>query len=202
MQGQSAALCVLSPDGKALELVSNSGENIVDLGLIQYIENDIALPVIGAGQTVIGETDCSNCGFLRANSPGQCVATPLRAAGHTLGALCVVRSDSNQKERSITFDSEGQRALALLANSAAIAITNARLVKAERIKAEQAAALSEREQLAANLHDNLAQTLSFTRIKIEQLNETITIGNLDDTRSTLDQIEAANETAYQLYSCF
>jgi len=196
MQAQSAALCVLSPDHSKLELVSNSGETTVDLGLIQTIESDFASPVIGAGQTTVSETSCSNCEFLRAHSPGRCVATPLRAADRTLGALCVVRSDPYQDGEIPTFDPDGQRALALLANSAAIAITNARLVKAERKKAEQAAALSEREQLAANLHDNLAQTLSFTRIKLEQLEETLTEGHLDDVHTTLNQIEAANETAY------
>jgi two-component system nitrate/nitrite sensor histidine kinase NarX len=69
------------------------------------------------------------------------------------------------------FDPDGQRALTLLANSAAIAITNARLTEAKRQEAEISAAFSEREQLAADLHDNLAQTLSFIRIKLERVEE-------------------------------
>jgi len=104
MQAQSAALCVLSPDNSKLELVSKSGETTVDLGLIQTIESDIALPVIGAGQTTVSETSCSNCEFLRAHSPGRCVATPLRAADRTLGALCVVRSAAYQNGEISTFD--------------------------------------------------------------------------------------------------
>ena len=42
------------------------------------------------------------------------------------------------------FDPDGQRALTLLANSAAIAITNARLTEAKRQEAEISAAFNER----------------------------------------------------------
>jgi len=197
MQGQSATLCVLSPDGKTLELVANSGSENVELGLIQAIDHGIALPVVNSGQTVVSKTSCSDCGFLQIHSPGRCVATPLRTGNHTLGAICVVRSDVEDDGETASFDADGQRALSLLANSAAIAITNARLAKADRQKVEQAAALTEREQLAANLHDNLAQTLSFTRFQLEQLEENISDGLSNDARATLKQIEKANATAYQ-----
>lgn len=197
MHAQSAALCVLSSDGKTLELVANSGENKVDLGMIQTIEGGVALPVIGSGQTVVSNTSCSNCDFLHAHSPGRCVATPLRAGNHTLGALCVVRSNQENIGDFASFDAEGQRALSLLANSAAIAIANAHLVSAEREKAEQAAALAEREELAADLHDNLAQTLSYTKIKLEYLDEILVDDQDAEKRTTLKQIERATETAYQ-----
>jgi len=197
MHAESASLCVLSSDGKTLELVSNSGEKKVDLGLIQDIGSGIAVPVIGSGETVMSKTSCSNCSFLHTHSPGQCVATPLRAGDHTLGAICVVRSDMADADEIVSFDADGQRALSLLANSAAIAIANARLVRAEREKAEQAAALAEREELAADLHDNLAQTLIYTKIKLEYLDE-ILVDDQDDKKHTiLKQIERATETAYQ-----
>ena len=197
MQAQSAALCVLSPDGKTLELVANSGETKVDTGLIQTTETGITLPVIGSGQTIVSKTSCSDCGFLHAHPHGRCVATPLRAGDHTLGAICVVRSNAENVDEIASFDADGQRALSLLANTAAIAIANARLVNAERQKAEQAAALAEREQLAADLHDNLAQLLSFTRIKLERLDEILIDNQNAEEHVTLKQIEKAMETAYQ-----
>jgi two-component system, NarL family, nitrate/nitrite sensor histidine kinase NarX len=197
MRAQSAALCVLSPDGKTLELVANSSETNVNIGLIQTIDHGIALPVVGSGQTILTKTSCSDCGFLHSQAPGRCVATPLRIGDHTLGAICVVRSDIKDVDEIASFDADGQRALILLANAAAIAITNARLAKAERQKAEQAAALAEREQLAADLHDNLAQTLSFTRLKLEQLDEVLTSPPSTEERITLTQIETAIATAYQ-----
>lgn len=197
MQAQSAALCVLSSDGKSLELVAKSGETKIDTGLIQSIESGVALSVIGSGQTVVSKTRCSDCDFLYAHSPGLCVATPLRVGDHTLGAICVVRSDKEDVGEIASFNAEGQRALSLLANSAAIAIVNARLVSAEREKAEQAAALAEREELAADLHDNLAQTLSYTKIKLEYLDEILVDGQDAKKHTTLKQIERATESAYQ-----
>jgi len=199
MHAESASLCVLSSDGKTLELVANSGEKKVDLGLMQDIGSGIAVPVIGSGETVMSKTSCSNCSFLQDHSPGQCVATPLRAGDHTLGAICVVRSDVADADEIASFDADGQRALSLLANSAAIAIANARLVSAEREKAEQAAALAEREELAADLHDNLAQTLSYTKIKLEYLDEILVNDQDPKKHTTLKQIERATETAYQQF---
>jgi len=197
MQAQSAALCVLTPDNNALELVANSGVATIQPGLKQTLKRGPALSVIGENQVVNIESDCADCSFLRANIPGRCVAIPLRAAERTLGALCVVRSEGDPAGNIPPFDAEGLRALSLLANAAAIAITNARLATAERQQAEQAAALAEREQLAADLHDNLAQTLSYTRLKLGQLEEKITgdpaLGELVE----LEQIEGAIDSAYQ-----
>jgi len=196
MQAESAALCVLKPDGETLELAASSGNSSDQTGLKQSINDGIALPVIGQGETTISNTGCENCGFLRAHSPGHCAATPLRVADSTLGALCVVRSHQDSEGQNIPFDPHGQRALNLLANSAAIAITNARLTRAERQQAEQAAALAEREQLAADLHDNLAQTLSFTRLKLEQFEEIISQDENSEADRSLEEIEKAIESAY------
>ena len=109
----------------------------------------------------------------------------------------MVQSDQENAEEVAFFDEDGQRALNLLANSAAVAISNTRLAKAEREKAKQAAAFAEREQLAADLHDNLAQTLSFTRIKLERLDEILIEDKNTEERLTLQQIEKATETAYK-----
>ncbi|MBT3321298.1 MAG: GAF domain-containing protein [Anaerolineae bacterium] len=193
MQAESAALCVISPNEKMLELASYSGDVDIELGAKKSIRKGFSQQVINANETVVSETHCTNCKFLLANDAGHCVATSLRAGNHTLGAICVVQS--NQETPS--FDVDNQRALNLLANSAAIAISNANLAKAERQKAKQAAAFAEREQLAADLHDNLAQILSFTRIKLERLDEILADDHNAEERTTLIQIEKATETAYQ-----
>jgi len=197
MQAESAALCVLSLDENTLELASYSGDVTIELGVKKSIQDGLSQQVIGADQTIIGETQCSKCEFLHANNPGNCMVTSLRAGDHTLGAICVVQSDKEDAKKITSFDADGQRALNLLANSAAIAISNARLVKVERQKAKQAAAFSEREQLAADLHDNLAQILSFTRIKLERLDEVLVENQNAEERVTLKQIETAIGMAYQ-----
>jgi signal transduction histidine kinase len=115
----------------------------------------------------------------------------------TIGALCVVRTEKYTAGKVTPFDPDGQQALTLLANSAAIAITNARLAEAKRQEAERSAALSEREQLAADLHDNLAQTLSFLRIKLEWVKELLVRDQVAIAGDELAHMDAAIASAYR-----
>ncbi len=191
MQSRAAALCLLTPEGEHLELVSSSGETADHIGVLQSTRKGLALPVVGAGQTTVIETSCSACGFLCAHPASYCVAAPLRAGDHTLGALCVVRNSGKP------FDTDETRALTLLANSAAIAITNARLAETSRQQAEQSAVLTERERLAADLHDNLAQTLGFLKLKTERVEETLVAGRVTDAIGELGQMKPTISVAYQ-----
>ncbi|HDD61408.1 MAG TPA: HAMP domain-containing protein [Chloroflexi bacterium] len=196
MGAESAALCLITPDGKELEMLANSGNTSISPGLSKIIEADLIVSVVGEGKTIGEKTGCADCAFLDEKKAGQCVVTPLRAMDRTIGALCVVRSKNEEEIGSKPFDSEGQRALALLANSVAVAITNTRLAKLEHHKVKQEAALAEREQIAANLHDDLAQTLSFTRLKLEQLEEDLADSpNLKD-QTDINQITSAIDSAY------
>jgi two-component system nitrate/nitrite sensor histidine kinase NarX len=191
MQARAAALCLLTPEGENLELVSSSGETVDHMGMLQSTGKGLALPVIGSGQTTVVEASCSTCGFLCAHPASHCAAAPLRAGDHTLGALCVVRNSGKP------FDTDETRALTLLANSAAIAITNARLAKTSRRQAERSAVLTERERLAADLHDNLAQTLGFLNLKTERVEETLTAGQFTDAIGELRQMKPTISVAYQ-----
>jgi two-component system nitrate/nitrite sensor histidine kinase NarX len=84
-----------------------------------------------------------------------------------------------------------------LANSAAIAISNARLAETSRRQAERSAVLSERERLAADLHDNLAQTLGFLNLKTERVEETLAAGRVTDAIGELRQMKPTISVAYQ-----
>jgi two-component system nitrate/nitrite sensor histidine kinase NarX len=190
MQAESASLCLLAPGGDYLELAASSGETHSHAGLRQPIRIGLAARVIGAGETVVVETACSSCGFLCAHAPGQCVAAPLKVGERTLGALCAVRAER------LKFDSDETRALTLLANSAAVAIANAQLAEAGRRHAEQTATLAERERLAAELHDHLAQTLSYLNLKADRVAELLAAGRAADVGGELGRMKAAIGDAY------
>lgn len=199
---RAAALCLLKEEDDALCLVATSGANTSLAGVRQSLERQPARQVVGDGRTVVTSASSSTCAFLDAHAPGACAAMPLRAGGALLGSLCVVR------EVDRPLDADETRALTLLANAAAIAITNARLVEASRRQAEEAATLAERERLAAELHDNLAQTLSFLNIKTDRLRELGagqggwnsagggTASQGDEFEAELDRMQAAIEDAY------
>jgi len=190
MAGDAAALCLLDPEAGMLRLAASSGTGDTSFELRQPVNALLPAQVIGAGHTVVTETVCANCDFLRRFAGKQCIATPLCAGETTLGALCVVRPSQ------IAFEPEEQVALSLLANAAAVALVNARLVEKGRAQAKQSAIQSERERLAADLHDNLAQTLSFLNLKADQLEVAIAHGAEAEAAQLLAEMRVATTRAY------
>ncbi len=189
MQAEAASVCLLKSDGRILELVANSSPTDQFLGLRQSTQQGIALPVIQEGQTVSHDGGCANCGFLHHFPGDPCLAAPLKIGEQTLGALCVVRP------RQI-FDEDESRALTLLANAAAIAIDNAQLVAAAQQQTETNAALMERERLAADLHDNLAQTLAAINLKVDTTESLMSAGQHRSAQNQLQAMQTAVKTAY------
>lgn len=190
MDGRAAALCLLDEQDGMLRLAAGSGEGKVNPAQRQSVGTELPRQVISAGKTVVAEASCSGCGFLRRLPGSQFVATPLRAGEQTLGALCVARP------QQATFEVEEQAAFALLANAAAVAIVNARLVETGRLQAVEGAAQAERGRLAAELHDNLAQTLSFLNFKVDRLSELIADGNAEEAEQELAHMRGATTRAY------
>ncbi len=189
-QAQTAVLCLLTPSGKTLNIAAFSSSHPIDpASPPQPVDRGLAVQVVGQAQTIATDVACANCQFLNQQS-GQCTATPLRAGERTLGALCVVRPQQNQ------FDPDEIRALTLLANSAAIAIDNAHLIETERVQVEQSAILAERNRLSAELHDNLAQTLSFLNLKTDRLTDLITKNQPEQAKIEINRMQAAIKTAY------
>jgi signal transduction histidine kinase len=80
-----------------------------------------------------------------------------------------------------------------LVNHASIALENAFLYQ----KAEQAAALEERQRIAAEMHDGLAQTLSYLGLKADQATTRIEAGQEDEAVEELHRIRAAIGQASQ-----
>ncbi|HLC01848.1 MAG TPA: ATP-binding protein [Anaerolineales bacterium] len=189
-RAKGAALCLLEEDGLYLRLAATSGESRPSADSLPYQSMVPAGRVIAGGETVVVDAACALCGFQRAHAAGLCAAAPLRTGAMTLGALCVVRGDRR------AFHPDETLALTLLANSAAIAISNARLAEAGRAQAKRAAALAERELLAAELHDELAQTLSFLGLKIERALQQLDEGRTEDVVSELAAMEAAVASAF------
>jgi len=186
----AASLCLLDEGRTALILAASSERGDIRTMLRQPLQHHFARRVIEKGETVTTDSACTTCGFLRVHAPGQCIAAPLRTGETTIGALCVVRSNDGH------FDSDETRALTLLANSAAIAIANTRLAEAEQHQARQAATLMERERLAAELHDHLAQTLSFLNLKTDQAQEMIAANRSTEAGNELNRMKSAISGAY------
>ncbi|MFZ1754902.1 MAG: sensor histidine kinase, partial [Caldilineaceae bacterium] len=97
-----------------------------------------------------------------------------------IGALCVGSS------QPLAFTPEGGRLLTKLANSAAVALENARLYA----QAERVATLEERQRIAADMHDGLAQTLSYLVHRVEQATELAEARQSDEVAQALKSTSA------------
>jgi signal transduction histidine kinase len=112
---------------------------------------------------------------------------PLTHNGEIVGCLCV----ANQMPREY---SEDERALlAGIANQAALAVERTRLLETMGSRA----ATEERERLAREIHDTLAQILGFVNIKTGVARELLAQGKVEQAQVQLDQLSLLSQELYQ-----
>lgn len=189
MQGEAAAVCVLDDHGRNLELVACCGAGSGHIGLRHATGDGVAVSVIQKRETVMTHTHCANCGFLQLFPDTACIVTPMQVGDRPLGALCVVRPPRS-------FADDEAQVLALLANAAAIALENSRLIEAGKEQAKENASLAERQRLAAELHDNLAQTLGALHLSVDMLGREMAAGEKEKAALLLAQMQANLKNAY------
>jgi PAS domain S-box-containing protein len=128
------------------------------------------------------------------------VIAPLIARGQAFGSLTFVRAEAERP-----FDHADLVLIEELAYRAAAAVDNARLYEAERaarIEAEAAqqslthlAQIRERNRLAQELHDNVAQALGYLNLQITQTHEFLAVHQLDEVEVKLRELkQITNET--------
>ncbi len=151
--GEVAVLCLVDPTGGGMTVSAVSGSRAALVGHPQALAKEL--------EDSLAEADilhqANECVLLDSAFRHSHLVVPLRIADRVLGWLCVGHRDENR------FGEEQSRLLALLANAGAVALENARSYE----QAEQTATLAERERLLAEIHDGLAQTLSFMDLRLD-----------------------------------
>jgi len=187
MRTEHVSLCLVKPNGNTIEMFANN------LGVLSGNKPQQSIDVVGEivnkDHTIDAQVNDLACEFLKPDTSNQCLAVPLRVGDRTIGALCVLR------DVPLPFEKHEKRAFALLANSAAIAIDNARLIKESELQTRQNAIFAERQRLASELHDNLAQTLNFLNLKITQIQKRIAEFPDIETQSEIKLVQENVETA-------
>lgn len=133
------------------------------------------------------DDDCITCALIRAPYRQAHVEMPVRVGDQVLGCLCV------SSARPRTFSDHEVQVLSGLADQAAIAIQNARAYD----RAGNAAIAMERERLAREMHDTLAQVLGFVNTKAQATRELLDNGQVAAAREQLDQLA---QLAQELYA--
>ncbi len=122
--------------------------------------------------------------------PGLGVEVPILARGRLLGRLYLAHKTVNG--RSAPFGPEDREVLELFATQAAVAIENARLYQ----KLEALAVVAERERIARELHDNLAQVLGYLRMRVGLIQRGVEAGDLGSVGALLTEVGEALAEAY------
>jgi signal transduction histidine kinase len=124
--------------------------------------------------------------FVRPDLVTARLEAPLQRAGETIGLLMV----GSRLNRG--FEVDQVETLSALANQAAIAIENARL----QARLRELAVDAERERIAREMHDGLAQVLGYVNTKSQAIEELLVAGRTAEARGLLAELAAAARSIY------
>jgi signal transduction histidine kinase len=115
------------------------------------------------------------------------VSVPLKSKNAVIGAINIATLSSRR------FTPEDMQLLANMSNQIAVGIENARLHE----KVHGMAALEERERIAREMHDGLAQVLSFVSTKSQAARYLLATGQQAQVKTHLKELE---DTAQEMYA--
>lgn len=196
--GEVAALCLFDESSAGLSLAAVSGASWAKVGDHMPAGQGLSHGVVRCEPAMAHCADCSEkcCPLLAVPFAHNHLAVPVCVEGKLQGALCIAAAEAQHMRP------DGTRLLRKLADAAAVALNNARLYQ----QAEGLGALEERERIAAEMHDGLAQTLSYLHLQVdlalEELDEGADArGRLVRVRNTLARaIQDARATIETLHS--
>jgi signal transduction histidine kinase len=115
------------------------------------------------------------------------LAVPILSGGRVLGNLYLA-----EKKGGAEFNAEDEDTLTRFATQAALAIENARLHRRVR----DLAITEERERIAREMHDSLAQVLGYVMTKAQAVQEFLKRGQTDRASTQVAQLNDAARAAY------
>jgi signal transduction histidine kinase len=114
------------------------------------------------------------------------LVAPLQHGRETTGMLAI------GCRRARAFDVDDVETLASLADQATIAIEHARL----QARLRDLAVETERERIAREMHDGLAQVLGYVNTKSQAVEQLLAAGRVDDARARMAELSAAARSLY------
>ncbi|MCH8205795.1 MAG: GAF domain-containing sensor histidine kinase, partial [Chloroflexi bacterium] len=115
------------------------------------------------------------------------LGAPIRYRGEPVGSLYLT-----EKSGGVPFTASDEEVVRLFANQGAVAIHNARLY--EQIQA--LAVETERERISHEMHDGLAQVLSYVNTKAQAVQEFLASGDVSTASEQLSELSEAARDVY------
>ena len=138
------------------------------------------------GAVVPGDPAAAMLAFVNPATAVVRLAAPLQRGGTTIGLLAVGCAAPRG------FDADEMETLASLANQATIALEHARLEALLR----DLAVVEERERIARELHDGIAQVLGYVNMKSQAVDGYLAVGRVDEARVQVADLGAAARAVY------
>jgi nitrate/nitrite-specific signal transduction histidine kinase len=184
----NSARAMLRTDAAAICLIRDGGPHL-DVPAVAGPWDEIMgpRPADCCDDLAGGGNACLRCHEAHEGRNVAHLSVPLRRGDRVLGALCVGSAAPR------TFGEAERNLLGGLAAQAAIAIENARLVEATR----GVAAVEERERLAREMHDGLAQALGFLNLKLALAERELDGAATEPTRLALAEMRKVAGDAYE-----
>jgi signal transduction histidine kinase len=167
------ARALLQADAAVLLLVGSDDE-------LRFAAGDGAVERTGGGP------GSDTARWLDASVTGAHLAAPLQRGGRTIGMLvvgCVTQR---------TFGVDDVEGLSSLANEVALALENSRL----QSRLRELAMVEERERIAREMHDGLAQILGYVNTKSQAVESLLDDGRTDEARRQVSELAAAARSLY------
>lgn len=185
LHGKVSVICLFNQTANTLSVASSSGARHALERTQAPVSSNMLKDVLERGKTV-SHGACKECPILSETYLNEVIVAPLQIDQDPLGAICVADVESESMEE------DSSQVLTFLANSAANALENARLFD----NSQTAAALAERERLAAEMHDGLAQTLGYLNLKADQAIGFLEQQRIEEVNDQLRLMQPAILSAY------
>ncbi len=179
VQGDEASICVTESTALAVHLNGSLA------GVTTLPDGAVCIGAVRIASSDLDDRSPPRAGHSAAELPIR-IEVPILAPDGMLGYLSVARSVDPFSERDRRF-------LMTLAGLASIAITSARMRENER----QGAIVAERDRIAREMHDSLAQILGVTHLRLRALASWPEIGASPRVATELADLAGLTEEAYR-----
>lgn len=173
-------VCLASSVKNTWQMVADSSGLIFGEKPEQPISNVISSDLIKGTSAVLAKD--VGCHFLHSDMSNVFLSSALQVGDLVIGEMCV------QRDNEYPFNENEERAFSLLANSTAIAIFNNQLLENAKRQEIDSARITERQNLGAELHDELAQNLGVSKLQIGQIINSLAEGGTSQHREALKKL--------------
>jgi len=191
-KAQAGAVRILTSDGGHLRLVGSIGLSASLVEKERYVPLECGIcgkAILNQGterQNVLAVCQKQVRHLYFAQACRQVYAIPLRHKGKVLGVYNLFMEDEMPMSRDVTFLFNS------ISEHLGMALENARLTRENM----RISLMNERTMLANQIHDSLAQTLAYAKMRLSVLNEAMAVGERERANRYLGDVEEAVDLAY------